>query len=124
MNDLLPELWEYIFALCSSKTRSILCQVSTQCDMLALSVSRRLSSLSYDDNIKDNHLYTLGDYHLIVRLKRQYKYLYRPCLSGSVDIVELLISHGINDWNGGLSGACRGGQLELAKLMISHGATN
>jgi hypothetical protein len=34
-----------------------------------------------------------------------------------------MIAYGANNWNDGLSRACRGGHLELAKLMISRGAT-
>ena len=40
------------------------------------------------------------------------------------DLVELMISKGATNWNGGLLGACQGGHLNLAKLMISKGANN
>ena len=126
--DLLPEIWDYILTLCSSKDRSILCQVSKKWSTMVVVVSSRLSILGgqYYNQVpfKDNDLYGSGDYHLIVRLKRKYTSLYAVCQSGNIDVVNLMISLGANDWNGGLSGACIGGHLELAKLMISHGAND
>jgi ankyrin repeat protein len=70
----------------------------------------------------DADLYKSGDYHLIVRLKRKYNRFHTLCKFGNIDIIKLLISHGADDWNNGLIGACGGGHLELAELMISHGA--
>ena len=146
---LLPELIEYIFSLCSSKDRSLLCQVSKDWYITALSISRRLSSLSYDDIYNDFVLYESGDYHLIVRSKIPYYNMYHICKIGNIDIVQLMVSNGVFrqsntllDVNGiqrpgrpsslsstivlddGLCGACTGGHLELAKLMISYGAND
>ena len=125
---MLPEIWNYIFRLCSSKDRSILCQVSNEWSIMAIEVSSRLSILGclYYNQVpfKDNDLYGSGDYHLIVKLKRKYISLHTACRSGNIDVANLMISRGANDWNGGLSGACKGGHLELAKLMISKGANN
>jgi hypothetical protein len=113
---LLPELIEYIFTLCSSKDRSILCQVSKEWYVMALSVSKRLSQLSYDNTIyNDDTLYKSGDYHLIVRLKSKCATLYYACIGGNIDVVKLMISHNAFTWNWGLQGACEGGHLELAK---------
>jgi hypothetical protein len=121
--DLLPELWACVFTLCSSKDRSILCQVSREWYNISLAVSKRLSPLSYDDTLYDDEqLYRSGDYHLIVRLKRKYKKMHQICLSGNIDVVRLMISLGATNWNNGLQGACKGGHLELVDLMISHGA--
>ena len=48
--------------------------------------------------------------------------LYGACLGGHIELVNLMISRGADDWNNGLSGACRGGHIELVNLMISRGA--
>ena len=50
--------------------------------------------------------------------------LYNACLTGDVNLVGVLISQGITEWNDGFIGACRGGHEDIAKLMISKGATN
>ncbi len=72
---LLPELWEYVFALCSSKDRSLLCQVSSGWYTMTIKVSSIMSPLGklyYDTTpCDDERLYQYGDYHLIVRLKRK-----------------------------------------------------
>jgi ankyrin repeat protein len=93
---------------------------------MVLSVSKRLSSLSYVDTTTydDDTLHESGDYHLIVRLKRKCTTLYYICIGGNIDVVRLMISRGANNWNYGLYGACEGGHLELANLMISYGANN
>ncbi len=125
---LLPELWEYVFTLCSSKDRSILCQVSSGWCTMAIKVSSMMSPLGelyYNTTPCDDELlYKSGDYHLIVRLKRKYDDLYTICQSSNIDVVNLTITLGANDWDWGLRGACRGGQLKLANSMITHGATN
>ena len=123
---LLQELIEYIFALCSSKDRSILCQVSREWHTLAIKVSSQLSLMGdiyYNQALfDDDTLYGSGDYHLIVRLKRKYNRFRTLCQFGYIDIIKLLISLGATDWNLGLAGACGGGHLELAELMITNGA--
>ena len=48
--------------------------------------------------------------------------LLRAAKGGYIDVIELLIRKGANDWNYGLYGACRGGSIEAAKLMIRRGA--
>jgi hypothetical protein len=50
--------------------------------------------------------------------------LYKACVGGHKNLVDLMISNGANDWNIGLYGACIGGHVILAELMISNGAYN
>jgi ankyrin repeat protein len=125
---LLPELIEYIFALCSSKDRSVACQVSKEWLSMVIKVSSQLSPLGelYYSQLSFNEydLYASGDYHLIVRLKRKYTDLFAICKFGDIDIVQLMITYGANDWNNGLLKACESGHIELANLMISSGADN
>jgi hypothetical protein len=136
--NLLPELIEYIFALCSSKDRSILCQVSKAWHTMALLTSKRLSSLSYDDKYTNKQLYGSGDYHLIVRLKRKCANMQYICSGNNIDVVELMIdirqvkslafsTHTFwsdDDWNDGLYTSCKVGSYQLVNLTISHGANN
>jgi len=44
------------------------------------------------------------------------------CISGHLNIVELLIKKGAYNWNGGLESACKSGQLDMINLMIEKGA--
>ena len=134
--DLLPELIDYIFAYCSSKDRSILCQVSKAWHVMALSTSKRLSPLSYDGKYTDKQLYGSGDYHLIVRLKRKCTNMQYICSGNNIDVVELMINlrqvkceafstHTFwsdDDWNNGLYASCKVGSYQLVNLMISSGA--
>ncbi len=46
--------------------------------------------------------------------------LYKACKSGHLDIVNLVIEKGANDWNRGLIGAYRGGNLEIVNLMLER----
>lgn len=39
-----------------------------------------------------------------------------------MDIVNLAIQMGLNDWNDGLYGACEGGHLDVVHFMIQMGA--
>lgn len=49
--------------------------------------------------------------------------LYDACYGGSLDIVNFLIdSFNVDDFVGGLQGACDNNHVECAKLMIEHGA--
>ena len=41
-----------------------------------------------------------------------------------IELAKLMIEHGTNNWNSGLSSACIGDHIELAKLMIEHGAND
>lgn len=50
--------------------------------------------------------------------------LYQSCMSGSLGIIELMISQGVNNWDNGLCGACYYGHPEVAELMINKGAAN
>lgn len=43
---------------------------------------------------------------------------------GHLEIVNLMIAKGANNWDGDLGAACRGGHLEIVKLMIEKGAQN
>lgn len=45
--------------------------------------------------------------------------LRNACYGGNINIVNLLLGIGANDFVGGLSGACEGGHLELVKRMLS-----
>lgn len=47
--------------------------------------------------------------------------LQTACNLGHVEVAELLITHGADDWSNGLLHACAGGRTETAKLMIKHG---
>ena len=50
--------------------------------------------------------------------------LYGACLGGYIELAELMISKGADNWNSALYDACRGGHMELAELMISKGANH
>jgi hypothetical protein len=41
-----------------------------------------------------------------------------------MDIVKLMIEKDIDDWNGGLEGACDGGYINIVNLMIEKGAND
>ena len=47
---------------------------------------------------------------------------WKLCEGGNLNIVNLMIKCGKNDWNYGLEGACYGGHLNIVKLMIKKGA--
>ena len=46
------------------------------------------------------------------------------CEGGHMDIVQLMIQKGADDWNGGLWKACYGGHMDIIQLMIQKGAYN
>lgn len=46
------------------------------------------------------------------------------CQGGNMDIVKLMISKGANNWNIGLCYACQGGHMDIVELMISKGANH
>lgn len=73
--QLSPELIEYMFSLCSSMDRSILCQVSKSWYTMAINISSKISPMgglySINHMFSDEDLYKSGDYHLIVRLKNK-----------------------------------------------------
>jgi ankyrin repeat protein len=46
------------------------------------------------------------------------------CLGGHLDIVELLIKKGADDWNNGLYYACKGGHIDVVELMLSKDVCN
>jgi len=48
--------------------------------------------------------------------------LYEPCLKGSKYWINYFIKKGANNWNGGLSGACRGNRLDIIDIMLQKGA--
>ena len=48
--------------------------------------------------------------------------LYHSCEGGSHKVVDLLIRKGADNWNNGLWGACAGGHKELVEAMIARGA--
>ena len=41
-----------------------------------------------------------------------------------ISVIKLLIAHGADNFNWGLTRACKENQLEIAKLMLKHGANN
>lgn len=45
------------------------------------------------------------------------------CYSGNLDLVQLIISYGANNWNDGLAKACLGCHLEIIKFMLLKGAS-
>ena len=45
------------------------------------------------------------------------KRLFDACLCGNIEIVNLAISRGAEDWNDGFVGACIGGHLKIVELM-------
>jgi ankyrin repeat protein len=70
---------------------------------------------------------TFGLYEqiLVYYLNNNTKYIddfYYACNGGHLEIVNLMIKKGENNWNWGLRGACIGGHLEIVKLMIEKGA--
>lgn len=44
------------------------------------------------------------------------------CEGGHLDIVKLMIAHGADDWNHGLTYACISGNKEIINLIIYNGA--
>ena len=48
--------------------------------------------------------------------------LHGACRGGNIDLVNLMIEKGADDWDWGLSGACIGGNIDLVNLMIEKGA--
>jgi ankyrin repeat protein len=48
--------------------------------------------------------------------------LYNACVNNNIDMIDVLIFYGANDWNIGLSGACKSGNYELMMCMIKMGA--
>lgn len=48
---------------------------------------------------------------------------YYACLHGYRDMVDYLMSIGVNEWDAGLTGACYGQQHDMQQLMIQKGAT-
>jgi hypothetical protein len=46
------------------------------------------------------------------------------CMGGHIDIINLMIEMGANDWNAGLWSAQINRNTLAADLMIAHGATN
>lgn len=67
------------------------------------------------ENTKDNQL--------VLDLNRGFYY---ACTHGSsnMQMINLLISKGANNWNYGLAGACNGVDMDLVQLMISKGAND
>lgn len=51
----------------------------------------------------------------VTQLNRELK---NACRGGHLDFVNLLISYGANDLDGGLRNACRGGHLDIVKLLV------
>lgn len=43
------------------------------------------------------------------------------CKGGHMDMIELMISRGANNWTRALHNACEGGHMDIVKLMISKG---
>ena len=50
--------------------------------------------------------------------------LFNACWNGHIDIVNLMIDKGANDWNGGLYHACYRGNIDIVNLMIEKGAND
>ena len=50
--------------------------------------------------------------------------LYGACRGGHLNIAKTMISMGADAWNYGLYGACKGGYYDLIGLMMDNGATN
>ena len=40
----------------------------------------------------------------------------RACRNGNINLVNLMISKGANNWNDGMCGACEGGHIDIAKI--------
>jgi ankyrin repeat protein len=50
------------------------------------------------------------------------KVFYSACSGGHLEIINIMIEKGADEWISGLSGACQGGHLEIVNLMIEKGA--
>ena len=50
--------------------------------------------------------------------------LHGACYGGHMDMVQLLIKQGAKDWNQGLYGACQTDNINIVELMITNGADN
>jgi len=48
--------------------------------------------------------------------------LYFACQGGNMDIVNMMIQKGANDWNWGLWQACKDGHLDFVNTLIQKGA--
>jgi ankyrin repeat protein len=51
-------------------------------------------------------------------------FLLVACKSRNLDLIKLLISMGVNDWNGGMKTALNENNTEVAELMITKGAND
>lgn len=63
----------------------------------------------------------------IIHTRRHWQYhtlFYHACMSGCMEIIEILITAGCCGWNEGLYGACIGGHVGIATDMISRGAND
>lgn len=71
--------------------------------------------------ILDNNINTLKS--LILAPGLYCDFLYEACRSGNIEIVNMLIEHGSNNWNEGLIGICGGygDNVDIAKFMIHKG---
>ncbi len=52
------------------------------------------------------------------------KFFAISCKLNNLEIIELMIEKGANDWNLGLEGSCSSGNSEIVELMIQKGANN
>lgn len=50
--------------------------------------------------------------------------LYGACYGGHIELINLLIEHGANNWDYGLMGACEGGRYDVIFMMTARGASN
>ena len=53
----------------------------------------------------------------------KYDIFMKVCKCCGIDIVQLMINKGANDWNWGLIGACQEENMDIVQLMINNGAT-
>lgn len=129
MNSLPRELYDIIFRYLSSKTRSIICSVSSLFKSISINIlTKNVYGISSDEKYIKKILKS-NDYHSIVRMKEIFPInLPLACKYSNLDIIELLLRVSKNIdldgryWNRCFREACKNDIL-IVKLIINKGAT-
>ena len=131
----LPESYWYKLKRLNTTFRELIKKsCSKVTDIKILAVNGQIESIimlgnSYDINIglkfacRGGHIDIVN--LMIAKGANNWNYgLRHACRGGHIDIVNLMIAKGANDWNNGLYGACRGGHIDIVNLMIAKGAND
>jgi len=80
---------------------------------------KELFKLGYYERCSEilDEIYTLRLNNINLRSLIIHSLFHESCRGGNIEIVKLIIKHGVTDWNRGLRIACEGGNIEIVKLM-------